>query len=457
MTNRTDNPQHIAFQWKQAGGLVVPIHRELGRKPWNEDAPEYDPEDFVGGWTNVGVKCGLAPLSLADVDLDWIEAREAANAFLPKTQAVAGRSSSAGSHWLYRSPGARYVKFALPSVMKDHPLVRERPHALCIAEILGAGRLANAPGGRHHSGERYEWQADVEFPEIAEVHFDDLTRAVAHLYLAGALLELGFDAERGDEFALALAQADGDEEAVKRPKCKAADRRREAGEPVAGLAGLCTVVGWPDEMARVIRKWFGVAASTAVPDDKIVAGLNERYAVVSLTAGATIMRRAEVTSRFGVKMTAWQFRSESNLRLETKPEANIPARGKRVQHSDIWLQSADRRYCPNGFSFAVGEPPIGTLNLFSGFGVEPVEGDWTLIRRHIEEVIANGDPAMADYIIKWCGWAVQNPERPAEVGSRYDRRPGHGEEHPRQPAGRHGGQPWPSPRWDKRPVDQVQR
>jgi hypothetical protein len=57
----------------------------------------------------------------------------------------------------------------------------------------------------------------------------------------------------------------------------------------------------------------------------------------------------------------------------------------------------------------------GYLNMWRGFAVEPKPGDWHLMRAHIEEVIAAGSKEHADYILKWLAWALQNPEKPAEV------------------------------------------
>jgi hypothetical protein len=57
----------------------------------------------------------------------------------------------------------------------------------------------------------------------------------------------------------------------------------------------------------------------------------------------------------------------------------------------------------------------GYLNLWRGWAVEPRPGDWSLMREHIGRVLANGDETCADYILRWCAWAVQNPGEPAEV------------------------------------------
>lgn len=74
-----------------------------------------------------------------------------------------------------------------------------------------------------------------------------------------------------------------------------------------------------------------------------------------------------------------------------------------------------KRY--NGLVFAPGKKPVvdGGLNLWQGFGVKPAPGAWPRMRRHIEEVLANGDTAVAGYILKWAAWSVQHPGEPAEV------------------------------------------
>jgi len=55
------------------------------------------------------------------------------------------------------------------------------------------------------------------------------------------------------------------------------------------------------------------------------------------------------------------------------------------------------------------------LNLWRGFGVTAAPGDWSLLRKHILEVMAGGNQEYHAYIIRWMAWAVQNPDKPAGV------------------------------------------
>lgn len=70
-----------------------------------------------------------------------------------------------------------------------------------------------------------------------------------------------------------------------------------------------------------------------------------------------------------------------------------------------------------GITFLPGGPEVVNecLNLWQGWGVEPKVGDWSLIREHIEVVLASGNREFAEYITRWIAWGIQNPAAQAEV------------------------------------------
>lgn len=89
---------------------------------------------------------------------------------------------------------------------------------------------------------------------------------------------------------------------------------------------------------------------------------------------------------------------------------------KRVSLGQWWLKHPERRQY-EGVTFQPGSGPEvnGRLNLWRGWGVEPKRGLWTRMRRHIDEVLANGDEAAADYIIRWVAWSFQHPAERAQA------------------------------------------
>ena len=89
-----------------------------------------------------------------------------------------------------------------------------------------------------------------------------------------------------------------------------------------------------------------------------------------------------------------------------------------------WLQNEHRRefhslvFSPRDGEVVEaesGDPDERQLNLWRGFAVKPAPGDWSLMRKHIREVLADGDEASDSYILRWMAWTVQNPDQPAEV------------------------------------------
>jgi len=84
--------------------------------------------------------------------------------------------------------------------------------------------------------------------------------------------------------------------------------------------------------------------------------------------------------------------------------------GKLISAGLAWRRSSPRReynqigYWPKDY----GHPPK-SYNLWQGWGIEPKEGDWSIIHDHLVDVIADGNQKKADYILDWCAHMVQQP------------------------------------------------
>jgi Family of unknown function (DUF5906)/Bifunctional DNA primase/polymerase, N-terminal len=123
-----------------------------------------------------------------------------------------------------------------------------------------------------------------------------------------------------------------------------------------------------------------------------------------------ICRQCAETGEIQV-LTAQQFNTALAGRwVETlDPKAGKP---KMREAAKVWLESRARRevhgvqYCPNNVGLRQGH-----LNLFLGFGCEPVPGDGSLVVDHIHHNIASGDDAKADFVLNWCADILQKPAR----------------------------------------------
>jgi Family of unknown function (DUF5906) len=78
---------------------------------------------------------------------------------------------------------------------------------------------------------------------------------------------------------------------------------------------------------------------------------------------------------------------------------------------DIWLKSADRTPKHERRIFNPNTDEVGPndLNMWTGFAVDPAEGDWSLLRDHVRENICNGNEEHFRYFMGWMAQLFQEP------------------------------------------------
>jgi hypothetical protein len=128
--------------------------------------------------------------------------------------------------------------------------------------------------------------------------------------------------------------------------------------------------------------------------------LNERYAWIE-RKGRVLLRDADRISFLQRDAFTTTY---NNRLLEGKPLGNA------------WLQHEHRAtFTDVGLYPPPLVAPVDHFNMWRGFAVEPKPGEWSLFRSFIYDVIASGDVAAAEYVIKWIAWSLQNPGLPAEA------------------------------------------
>jgi len=82
----------------------------------------------------------------------------------------------------------------------------------------------------------------------------------------------------------------------------------------------------------------------------------------------------------------------------------------------VWLCHRQRRQY-TGLIFDPKKPQEfeGKYNLWRGFAIKPQEGDWSLTKKHIKEVIADNNKEVETYVLNWLAFLFQFPELQAEV------------------------------------------
>lgn len=89
-------------------------------------------------------------------------------------------------------------------------------------------------------------------------------------------------------------------------------------------------------------------------------------------------------------------------------------RVKTVTEADIWMAHPDRRECIRGMGFFPDEDLWcnGYVNLWQGWGVKPIEGNWELFNYHIKEIMCEGNEELHDYVLDWVADIIQDPMIP---------------------------------------------
>lgn len=160
---------------------------------------------------------------------------------------------------------------------------------------------------------------------------------------------------------------------------------------------------WHDYGLRQIAEARREVAKDA--DGDPVAWVNARYFAALEGGKVAFYREADLEA---MQSSAFDF--------ELLPKKKRLDNGKEIPYSAIWRPSDKRRYYPRGFVLDPNAPPgSGAYNLWRGFSVEPAPGSWDRLRAHIYEVLANGNEAHADYILRWTAWSIQNPHLPPRV------------------------------------------
>ena len=154
----------IALEYIRRGWEPIPIPHKSKRPAGDEwktqritqaNAPQW----FNGEAQNIGVRLGGLSGGLADVDLDTIEAIEAAPYFLPRTLCF-GRPSSPRSHWLYQSDLSQTEDNAAIQFKFATGKGKDREDQMILELRIGGGDKAAQtvfPGSIHETGEPITW------------------------------------------------------------------------------------------------------------------------------------------------------------------------------------------------------------------------------------------------------------------------------------------------------------
>ncbi len=187
----------------------------------------------------------------------------------------------------------------------------------------------------------------------------------------------------------------------------------------AGHGDVLNTIIARDDFAEVVEE---SALSRPVPPK--LAEVNARHFTV-LTAGKYLVGRESICPHFGHVVVEWfpDVAVQKHLNASTVTLED----GTRRPLGTWWIKHEGRRqYDGVVFDPTPGAKHPGLYNLWRGWSVVPVRGDWSLMQRLLCDVLCAGDLASYDYVLKWAAYMVQHPNSPAEVALVFKGRKGIG-------------------------------
>lgn len=149
----------------------------------------------------------------------------------------------------------------------------------------------------------------------------------------------------------------------------------------------------------------------APPWEAPLWALNEKHAVLATESQVRVT--CWIPGQRGYKVLAAHTVSDfKNFYANQFIEFN----GDEVPVATVWMEWPERRTAKGVVFDPVGNPE-NRINLWQGWGVEPgwLNGTWSLLRRLMYEGLCDSNEAAFDYLMRWCAWFTQNPDKQAEV------------------------------------------
>jgi hypothetical protein len=151
--------------------------------------------------------------------------------------------------------------------------------------------------------------------------------------------------------------------------------------------------------------------------EDMVAWLNTKYAVVN-ESGKVLIYAPRIDTITNRKVYDRMSVADLKLLYQNQPLRLTEADGSRVRHNPVtlWLNHKDRRQFIGGVAFDPSNSvDIDVLNLWQGFGVKPIEGDWSFLKDHMLNIVCNGDVEQYEYLMNWMASLVQSPATQGET------------------------------------------
>jgi hypothetical protein len=149
----------------------------------------------------------------------------------------------------------------------------------------------------------------------------------------------------------------------------------------------------------------------------IIESLNKKHAVIMLAGKCLILNHVidPTTNRPDVDFSTIQ--DIKNRYQNRKVLVEDGDRKRKMTIAEYWLNHPNRKEYSRIVFDPSGNEKDGVYNLWQGFALKPVKGQWRRMERHLLEIICSNDREVFNYLMAWLARLVQDPggKRPGVV------------------------------------------
>jgi hypothetical protein len=147
----------------------------------------------------------------------------------------------------------------------------------------------------------------------------------------------------------------------------------------------------------------------------LVVRFNQRWAFIEANE-AHVLELTWINEIDGGRTRFVRIEHLSNLYADQRANVGTAEKPKMVTLDKIWFTSDGRATYRNiGYWGPKETVPAGHLNLWSGFAIEPREGEWKQLEWFLLNIASSGDAKIYERLLKAIAWKFQNPTLAPEV------------------------------------------
>lgn len=151
--------------------------------------------------------------------------------------------------------------------------------------------------------------------------------------------------------------------------------------------------------------------------ENALENINSQHFTV-LTAGKYLVGRERPSPYSGFMQVEWFPDEAIRKHLDNRSVivANVKGDQSKKPLGSWWIKHPKRRqYEGVVFDPSPSADHPDLYNLWRGWSVEPKQGDWSLMKRLLKDVLCGGNEQSFEYVLKWSAFMVQHPHVAAEV------------------------------------------